>query len=245
MNNWLTGSEPWLMLVTLGLILGLLVYKPGSRKIGLYRESIKRQLNLVNWEKKVLREVLLENTMLKVAGEWLVEEKSAQPLSVYKSFENSLICWIRGYPALNLLQQLEVLRLYMEARRTDSTLGRSFELRMPSHLGIVNLRFPWKVILPLINHLINSVDKGSNLIIEIEDDTYSIHIYVKDDGESHEKGQSIGDTLPTKYRIDGMQHALSYFDDFYGIHGQRAWLCNRYGEYTLHLKVNKSAAIRK
>jgi hypothetical protein len=233
------------MLVTLGLIMGLLVYKPGSRKIGLYRESIKRQLNLVNWEKKVLREVLLENTMVKVAGEWLVEEKSAQPLSVYKSFENSLICWIRGYPALNLFQQLEVLRLYMEARRSDSTLGRSLELRMPSHLGKVNLRFPWKVILPLLNHLIDKADRGSNLIVEFEDDAYSIHIYIKDDGESHDKGQIAGIDVPNKYNISGMQEALAHFDAFYGNNGQRMWLCNRYDEYTLLLKLNKNSAIEK
>ena len=114
----------------------------------------------------------------------------------------------QGYPALNLLQQLEVLRLYMEARKkTDSTLGEVLNCEC-LHTLKSQLAVSRKVILPkLINHLINSVDKGSNLIIEIEDDTYSIHIYVKTMVKVSEKGQSIGDTLPTKYRIDGMQHA--------------------------------------
>ena len=245
MNDWLNGSEPWLVVLTLGVVIGLLVFKPQGRKIGFYRDSIKKQLLLVSWERQDKKDILLENSMVKEAGEWLVEEKSAQPLSVYKSFENSLICWIRGYPALNLLQQLEVLRLYIEARRSALNAGRSLELRLPSHLGKVNLRFPWKVILPLINHLIESKDMGNNLIIEIADDSHSIHIYIKDDGESHDKGQSIGETIPAKYRIDGLQHALSYFDAFYGNHGQKMWLCNRFGEYTLHLKANKSAAIIK
>lgn len=244
MYSWLSESELWLTLVTMSLILGLLIFKPGSRKKVLYKESIKKKLQLVNGETQPHKVVSLENSMIKVAGQWLLNEKSRQPLSVYQSFENSLTSWIRGYPSLNLLQQLEVLRLYMEARRAASTAGRSWELRLPSHLGKVNLRFPWKVIIPLLNYLIASADKGSNLILEIEEDVHSIHIYLKDGGESYDKGQNAGIVIPDKYSIEGMQEALVHFDTFYGANGQREWLCNRSGEYTLHLKLSKNMAIQ-
>ena len=57
------------------------------------------------------------------------------------------------------------------------------------------------------------------------------------------KGKNCGDTLPTKYRLMACNMPLSYFDDFWhpwtkGMALQSLWRVH------LHLKVNKSAAMK-
>ena len=96
--------------------------------------------------------------------------------------------------------------------------------------------------MPLLNHLIDVHDEESNLIIELEDDGQYLHFFIKDDGESHNKGQITSAAIPDKYRIPGMVEALSHFEKIYGTSGKWTWLCNRLGEYTLHLQVQKSVA---